>query len=511
MVPSAVGQALKVSRYGSPDPKFSPGPSPDAAREGACGSRDDSAERGGSWRMPWGQRKRELSAFSDVLMALCAYLVLLRLHVRVALMQGDLGTWYALLVVLIAATWWFLSAVFRREVSWRTTSPWADLRDTLIINLLGALIVLAASLMTHHVGVSRLVLAGFPVASFVVTGVLRACARWGVQERRRRGRDLKEVLLVGPAQGCAATARAVLSPASGLRLTGVLVPPGEEQAARTSGLAVVGGYGDLRDVLHREVVDQVGLSGGLDNPDLRGVLQAALEEGKTVWLHLDAFWSEVLGYRNRGDRVVMVSPSIDALGAGLKRGIDLVGATLGLCLLSPVLVGCAAAIKMAEPRHPVIFRQRRIGLHGRCFTLYKFRTMVPDAEAHRAELLGRNEMDGPVFKIRADPRITAVGRVLRRYSLDELPQLWNVIKGDMSLVGPRPPLPDEVQAYEAQYRRRLAFRPGLTCLWQVAGRNQVPFARWMELDLEYVDNWSLQLDVQILLHTLPTLVRGTGT
>ncbi len=128
----------------------------------------------------------------------------------------------------------------------------------------------------------------------------------------------------------------------------------------------------------------------------------------------------------------------------------------------------------------------------------------------RAALLDRNEMDGPVFKIRQDPRITAVGRVLRRYSLDELPQLWNVLRGDMSLVGPRPPLPHEVAAYAPEFRRRLAFRPGLTCLWQVAGRNGVDFRRWMELDLRYVDNWSFVLDLLILLRTIPTVLFGTG-
>jgi lipopolysaccharide/colanic/teichoic acid biosynthesis glycosyltransferase len=142
--------------------------------------------------------------------------------------------------------------------------------------------------------------------------------------------------------------------------------------------------------------------------------------------------------------------------------------------------------------------------------MLKLRTMVIDAEARRAELLEFNEMDGPVFKVKNDPRITAAGRLLRRWSIDEVPQLWNVLKGDMSLVGPRPPSPSEVHEYETSDRRRLSMRPGLTCLWQVGGRNAIGFAQWVKLDLQYIDTWSLSEDFKILLKTLPAVMRGTG-
>ena len=158
----------------------------------------------------------------------------------------------------------------------------------------------------------------------------------------------------------------------------------------------------------------------------------------------------------------------------------------------------------------MLFRQTRCGLNGRRFTLYKFRTMVADAEWRRQELLHLNEMDGPVFKVRNDPRVTRLGRLLRKFSLDELPQLWNVLRGDMSLVGPRPPIPEEVDQYERWQRRRLSMKPGLTCLWQVNGRNAVDFESWMELDLEYIDSWSLSLDLKILLKTIPVVLSGKG-
>ncbi len=197
--------------------------------------------------------------------------------------------------------------------------------------------------------------------------------------------------------------------------------------------------------------------------------------------------------------------------AGLfaKRCVDLAVAIPCILLLLPVIAIVAIAVHRSSAG-PVLFRQTRVGLHGRQFTLLKFRTMRAGAEADQDKLEHRNEMSGPVFKLRDDPRVTRVGRFLRRFSLDELPQLWNVVKGDMSLVGPRPPTPEEVEQYKPWQRRRLSMRPGLTCLWQVAGRNEIDFDRWVALDLEYIDNWSPWLDVKILLRTVPAVLTGRG-
>ena len=192
-----------------------------------------------------------------------------------------------------------------------------------------------------------------------------------------------------------------------------------------------------------------------------------------------------------------------------KRFMDVICATALLLLLSPVIAIAAIAIKL-DSAGPVLFRQKRCGLNGRHFNVLKLRSMYLDAEKRRAELAALNEMDGPVFKIRNDPRITPVGRLLRRLSIDELPQLWNVVRGEMSLVGPRPPIPGEVDEYDVRQRRRLSMRPGITCLWQVEGRNTIGFTEWVQLDLAYIDRWSLLLDIKILLRTLPAVVRGTG-
>jgi exopolysaccharide biosynthesis polyprenyl glycosylphosphotransferase len=194
-----------------------------------------------------------------------------------------------------------------------------------------------------------------------------------------------------------------------------------------------------------------------------------------------------------------------------KQALDYLGAMALLVVSSPLFLVTALLIKLTSPG-PVLFRQMRSGLNGSPFTIYKFRTMVTNAEQLKHELEAMNEMSGPVFKVTGDPRITPVGKWLRRFSLDELPQLVNVLRGEMSLVGPRPLPVDEVKRFnDLAHRRRLSVKPGLTCLWQVSGRNEiVDFRDWVRLDLEYIDNWSLWLDFKILLRTLPAVFRATG-
>jgi exopolysaccharide biosynthesis polyprenyl glycosylphosphotransferase len=193
----------------------------------------------------------------------------------------------------------------------------------------------------------------------------------------------------------------------------------------------------------------------------------------------------------------------------IKRGIDIAGALVGLAVAVPV-IGIAALAIRCTSRGPIFFRQIRCGLYGRPFAMIKLRTMVVDAEARQKDVLYLNEMGGPVFKIENDPRITPVGRWLRAFSIDELPQLWNILMGDMSLVGPRPPIPSEVAQYQTSERRRLSMRPGLTCLWQVSGRNRIGFDDWVKLDLQYIDSWSLSNDLRILLLTVPAVLSGGG-
>lgn len=202
------------------------------------------------------------------------------------------------------------------------------------------------------------------------------------------------------------------------------------------------------------------------------------------------------------------TPSSD-IALALKRLLDISIGVFVLTLASPVMIALAFAIKF-ESKGPVLFRQVRAGRNGRKFTMLKFRSMVVDAEAQKAKLMHMNEMSGPVFKIARDPRVTRVGAFIRKTSLDELPQLFNIVRGDMSLVGPRPPLPSEVAQYQPWQRRRLSVKPGLTGLWQVSGRNDIDFEEWMAMDLKYIDTWSIWLDIEIILRTVPAVLLRTG-
>ncbi|SEM35967.1 exopolysaccharide biosynthesis polyprenyl glycosylphosphotransferase [Stigmatella aurantiaca] len=193
----------------------------------------------------------------------------------------------------------------------------------------------------------------------------------------------------------------------------------------------------------------------------------------------------------------------------IKRLFDITSSSAALLVLSPLMLTVALLIKLTS-RGPVLFKQKRVGLHGKPFSMLKFRSMVVNAEELKARLEAMNEQTGPVFKIKNDPRITRVGRFIRKYSIDELPQPLNVLRGEMSVVGPRPPLPNEVAKYAAWQRRRLSVRPGLTCIWQVSGRNQITFDEWMYLDMQYIDHWTLRTDLDLILKTVPVVLTGSG-
>lgn len=248
---------------------------------------------------------------------------------------------------------------------------------------------------------------------------------------------------------------------------------------------------------------------------LEKVIQACELEGVEVWLLADFFKTQISrttvdDFYGRPMMVFRSTPEI-SWQAVAKQMLDFAGASLLLLLFSLPMLIAAALVRLTSPG-PVIFRQQRSGLNGRPFTMYKFRTMVTDAEQRKQELAAFNEMSGPVFKVSNDPRITPVGRWLRKFSIDEFPQLFNVLRGEMSLVGPRPlPVAETRRFDDVAHRRRLSVKPGLTCLWQISGRNDLrDFREWVRLDLEYIDNWSLWLDLKILFRTVPVVLMGSG-
>ncbi|MDR1612654.1 MAG: sugar transferase [Planctomycetota bacterium] len=288
------------------------------------------------------------------------------------------------------------------------------------------------------------------------------------------------------------------------------------EAAENSPLPFLGLPDRLDGILKGEVVDVIFIFLPVRSfyDDIQKVIETAAFYGVTAHIVGNVFEADGIKKTplciNDFGSMAFSSTSVNHFSLGVKRIFDIAVSFLALVFISPLLLLIAVFIKI-RAGGPAIFRQERIGLNKRTFTLYKFRTMVPDAERRLAELSHLNEMDGAAFKIAGDPRLIPGGSFLRKYSLDELPQLWNVLRGDMSLVGPRPlSKRDYDHLREDWQRKRFSMRPGLTCIWQVSGRNEVPFNRWMEMDLAYIGNWNLGLDFQLLLRTIPVVFAGGG-
>jgi exopolysaccharide biosynthesis polyprenyl glycosylphosphotransferase len=346
----------------------------------------------------------------------------------------------------------------------------------------------------------------------------RVALRALLVQLRIRGRNLRYMLIFGTNQRAVSFAREVVSnPEWGYRLLGFVddLWPGMAQF-QSSGFTVVADYSGLANFLRQNVVDEavVYLPFGSFYHHWAEVASLCAHHGITVRLNADTF-----GLRNARwlpaeidgrQYIATQTGAAEGWPMAVKRILDVTISVLLLVLLLPLFGLVVIAIKMSSPG-PVFFLQERIGLNKRRFRIVKFRTMVPNAESLINNLQNLNEVSGPVFKIKNDPRITPIGKVLRRSSIDELPQLFNVLKGDMSLVGPRPlPLRDYEGFSEDWQRRRFSAKPGITCLWQVGGRSEIPFDQWMLLDLKYLDEWSLWLDIKILLRTLPAVMRGSG-
>ena len=345
-------------------------------------------------------------------------------------------------------------------------------------------------------------------------GALRLVVYGGLRLARRRGRNYRHALIVGTGPRACHVRRVIeRNPGWGFRIVGYV----DEETVPVDPTIPADQVHKLVDVptlLRERVIDEVIVAIPRSMLAALGPLVSeCAAAGVPITLLTDLFGDFLPPPRvSRFDTLTTLSFAPihhSRFSLTLKRAFDVAGASAGLALASPVLAVAALAIR-ATSSGPVLFRQTRCGLNGRRFEIVKLRTMCANAEQRLDEILHLNEMDGPVFKIKYDPRVTRVGRLLRRYSLDEIPQLWNVLRGDMSLVGPRPPLPHEVSQYESAERRRLSMRPGLTCLWQVSGRNDIGFDEWVRLDLEYIDGWSLYQDFKILARTVPAILFGTG-
>lgn len=363
-------------------------------------------------------------------------------------------------------------------------------------------------------------LAAFWISASALTLGGRVGRRYVLGSIRRRGRNLRHILILGANARALDFARKIESrPELGYRLLGFVDSDWQGRASfLQDGGKLCCDIDQLGDFLRQNVVDEVAIY-----LPLRSFYKLALEVARLCEQHgiVVRMNSDIFSLNSAHSRAELLDDDLQMTTYSyldayygwpgvLKRVIDLLASISLLVLLSPLFFVVGMAIRLTSPG-PIFFRQERVGLNKRRFFILKFRTMVNGAESLMANLEDLNEISGPVFKIKNDPRITLVGKFLRRTSIDELPQLVNVLVGDMSLVGPRPlPLRDYAGFNEDWQRRRFSIRPGITCLWQVNGRGSVPFDRWMELDIQYLNDWSLWLDIKILAKTIPAVLKGTG-
>ncbi len=417
-------------------------------------------------------------------------------------------------ITLLGIMWWTVTAyslgLYRpsiRRYDWRKVR--AVVESSLLLGLFLGFLSFALKL-----DLSRFLIALFVFYQAVFLLLARAAVALQARLRRAPSRHQRNIVIVGINAKALEMGRLISMYSDwGLRVIGYVEAGGGSD--RRAGTPVLGAVGDLPEIIENNVVDEI-IIVGAEARDLEGldeVLAICKEQGVRTRVAVDLFPAKItkvsMEFLENVPVITFSATPEHALALFVKRSLDVVISAALLLFLLPLLVLVGMLVKLTS-RGPVIYRQVRCGLYGRRFLLYKFRSMNQGAEDVLWEIKHLNEMDGPVFKMRNDPRVTPFGRFLRKSSIDELPQLWNVLKGDMSLVGPRAPLPEEVREYTRWQRRRLSVKPGITCLWQVSGRSEVDFHEWMKLDLQYIDNWSLILDLKILLRTFPVVILGKG-
>jgi exopolysaccharide biosynthesis polyprenyl glycosylphosphotransferase len=419
------------------------------------------------------------------------------------------------LLCVSAAILWTLAASVTRIYSPSTPRRLGDnltLRAISVMVTVGGLWFMAW--LTPGLDAQNVLLRNFGAFFFLTGGLGRMIA---FRPLRRLARPIQDVLIVGTGAMAQATYKNLTldGPERLSRVVGFLALADQPEAMEGVNLPVWGKSEQLLDVLQDHPVSEVYLAGRIVDyaQEMQTVVDTCERVGMPFALPLHSLHFEraqlLSNSPARDGYLHYMSTAQKPFQYALKRLMDIGASAAALLVLSPMLILVAIIIKVTAPG-PVMFTQKRVGLHGVTFDLLKFRSMVVNAEAIKDSLMAANEQSGPVFKMENDPRITGIGRFIRRFSIDELPQLINILRGDMTIVGPRPAVPKEVVQYKAWQRRRLSVRPGLTCYWQVGGRNAIGFEEWMRLDLRYVDNWTIWVDFSLIAQTFPAVLAGRG-
>ena len=472
------------------------------------------------WRSTYHRRIAQFvdigTAFISFILAFYISSILHKIEPSIFPPKAEIRDSYILIIIVISVVYEILFDQQKAYSYQRFTSLLREYLIVIKVCFTGSLISLAVLFLFGSRDIPRTIFIVFFFVSLSLFILEKSFLFYAASLIRRKGRNRKRVILIGTGT----RARNFITTVKnnfhwGLNIVGMLTGDYENIGKEVLEVKILDHYNNILQILKTINPEEIIITISTKRFDqIREVLEICEREGVTVRLNSDFF-----GYITKNvtiDNVYGLSIisfnmlSRSELELFIKRIIDFTGALIALTLFSPFMIIAAIGIWISDGK-PVLYNWNVIGIDKKPFKSWKFRTMVKDADKFKKDLINKNEMEGPVFKIKDDPRIIPFGRWLRKWSIDETPQLFSVLKGDMSLVGPRPTFPYELETFQSWQRRKLSIKPGITCLWQVNGRNQIAkFDDWVKLDLEYIDNWSLLLDIKILLKTIPSVLLGKG-
>jgi len=423
------------------------------------------------------------------------------------------STQYKIIVFLIILLWILILEQLNLGRIGRLKMYSILLIEYLTAIVIGNILLFASIVILDLDSVSRTVLAVFAIINLIVlfsyTFILSASMKF----IRRKGLNSRLILIIADEDSYYFIDRLIETKDWGYRIWAIMSDDPYIKAKYNKQYTILPYEHDLSEIIDNKAIDEViYCKSFFDQNEIQRFIYTCAEVGVVFRMQSQLLncvkMQSTLSFLNQMPFLTFRNTPDNYLALKVKSYLDFMISLLAILILSPIMITIAVLIKLDGG--PVFFLQKRIGLHGRRFVCFKFRTMVVNAERLQATLMDKNEQEGPVFKIKNDPRVTRIGRFLRKTSLDELPQFINVLKGDMAIVGPRPPIPSEVKQYKRWQTRRLSMKPGITCIWQVSGRNNIPFDQWMKLDMQYIDTWSLRLDLIILLKTIKVVFTGDG-
>ena len=454
-----------------------------------------------------------LSIF-DVLLTLIAFVSAYYIRIFTYADKLIYSKEYLTLALLIIPIWFILLRIINVQTFHRIKAYSIILLEYTILVIIGLSILFLFIFAFKLNEISRIAIVIFGGINVFTLFIARVIIHSILKKYRKKGLNTKNIILFVDSTSLFFIDKIIARKEWGFSIFALITNSDKVKVLYQNKYKIYPNDSDIEKLIDKHVIDEVIYCKNKFEPkEIKSLIYSCQEVGVAFRLQSDFFnliaSKSHLNYFGEIPVLTFANTPSSHIALKIKAVMDFLFSLSAIIGLSPLYILLSILIKL-DSKGPVFFKQKRVGVRGRTFTLLKFRTMVTNAEELQEKLKEKNEVDGPVFKIKDDPRITKIGKFLRKTSLDELPQFFNVLKGDMSVVGPRPPIPKEVLEYERWQLRRLSMKPGITCIWQVSGRNEISFEQWMKLDLEYIDNWSLKFDIILILKTVNTIFRSTG-